>query len=221
MKKIYIYEADVIKKRQKLGDKIVNYVKLTRPEGLEEHWPEPGDIVNLYLPGNIIYMSHKVVKKYKDNIYIIDLEEFDDIKIDNKVDFLDDEGLKALLYLPRDINNEIEGLSKLSRSDVDLNKNLNLYFDFSYDLTCNEFFYKIIKTNVIKTIKDCIKDIDVWIDPWHHGFLKVYKNEPCIEEIIDKDYNSKDGIIKFKGIIEKEVKIFRLYFSTNIYKKKE
>lgn len=221
MKKIFIYEADAIKKRQKLGDKIVNYVKLTRPEGLEEHWPKAGDFINLYFPGNFIYMTHKVVKKYTDNIYIIELGPVVEIKYNIKVENLTDEGLESLLHLPKDINDEIKRLSKLTRMDVDLNKSLNLYFDFSEKIIDDEFFYKHIKTQTIKTIKDCIKNIDVWIDPYYYGTVEVYTNEPYIEEVIDKDYNSKNGIIKFKGIIENEVKNYRLYVRTNIYKKGE
>ena len=29
--------------------------------------------------------------------------------------------------------------------------------------------------------------------------ITVYKNEPYIEEIIDKDYNTDDGKLKIKG----------------------
>ena len=124
---------------------------------------------------------------------------------------------KLITYLK---NNEIKELSKLTRMDVDLNNCLALYFDFSGDLIGeSEFFYKYIKDQTIRSIKDYIKDVDVWVDPFHMPEITVFKNEPFIEEIIDKDYNSKDGIIKFKGIIEKEVKIFRLYIRTNIFKK--
>lgn len=49
--------------------------------------------------------------------------------------------------------------------------------------------------------------------------ITVYKNEPYIEEIIDNDYNTDDGKIKIKGIIEEEAKIYRILIKTNICKK--
>ena len=219
MKKIYIYEAEVLRKRVQLEDKFVNYVKLTRPEGLEEHWPMVGDIVNLYFHGDIFYMQHKVIGKQNDGIYIIELEPVDEIKPNVKVENLKDERLESLLNLPKDISDEIKGLSKLTRADIGLDKSLSLYFDFGGRINDDDDrFYEFIKTQVIRTIKDYIKDIDVWVDPYHCGTIEVYTNEPCIEEVIDKDYNTNDGIIRFKGIIEKEVKNYRLYVRTNIYK---
>lgn len=218
MKKIFIYEAEVLRKRVQFQDKVVNYVKLTRPEGLEEHWPEAGDIINLYFHDDIFYMKHKVIGKKNDGIYIVELRPVDEIKYDVKVENLKDEGLESLLNLPIDINNEIKGLSKLTMADIDLDKSLNLYFDISKNIIDDEHFYEFIKRQVIRTIKDYIKDIDVWVDPYHCGTGEVYKNEPFIEEVIDKDYNANDGIIRFKGIIEKEFKNYRLYIRTNIYK---
>ena len=50
MNKIYIYESDTILKDIVFKNTIVNHVGLTRPEGLEEHIPDVGDIVNLYPP---------------------------------------------------------------------------------------------------------------------------------------------------------------------------
>lgn len=217
MNKIYIYEAEVLRKRVQFQDKVVNYVKLTRPEGLEEHWPEAGDIINLYFHDDIFYMKHKVIGKKNDGIYIVELGPVDEIKYDVKVENLKDEGLESLLNLPRDINNEIKELSKLRMFDIDLDKSLNLYLDISKNII-DEHFYEFIKTQVIRAIKDKIKDIDVWVDPYHCGTIEVYTNEPCIEEVIDKDYNTNDGIIRFKGIIEREVKNYRLYVRTNIYK---
>ena len=219
MNKIYIYEAEVIKARQNFKNTIVNYVKLTRPEGLEEHWPNVGDIVNLYFPGNIIYMKHKVIGKQNDGIYIIALGEVDDPECNVKIDYLKDEILKSLLHLPEDINNEFKGVSKLTKEDIDLNKNLSLYFDISIDTNGENVFYKYVKTQVIKTIKDKIKNIDVWVDPDHCGDIEVYTNEPTIEEVIDKDYNANDGKFKFKGIIEKDIHLYRIIIRTNIYEK--
>ena len=40
-----------------------------------------------------------------------------------------------------------------------------------------------------------------------------------IEEIIDNDYNTDDGEIKIKGIIEEEAKIYKILIKTNICKK--
>lgn len=219
MNKIYIYEAETLRKRVTFKNTIVNYVKLTRPEGLEEHWPKTGDFINLYHPGDIFYMRYKIIGKKNDDIYIVDFISDNEIKINVKIENLKDEGLESLLNLPRDISNEIEGLSKLTNEDVDLNKNLTSYADISKNIVDNEFFYEIIKTYFIKAIKDKIKDIDVWVDMDHYGNIEVYTNEPTIEEVIDKDYNTNEGIIKFKGIIEREVHIYRIVIKTNIYKK--
>ena len=117
MKKIYIYEAEVIKKHVKLQDKVVNYVKLTRPEGLEEHWPDAGDIINLYFPGNVIYMKHKVIGKLKDGTYIIDLAPVE-LKYNVKIENLKDEGLEYLSLLPQDINDATKEYSMLSNKDL-------------------------------------------------------------------------------------------------------
>lgn len=220
MKKIFIYEIEeVVSKRQQLKDKVVNYVKLKRPTGLEEHWPEVGDIVNLYLPGKTVYIKHKIADKKKDGIYIIDLDPVYEYRKYNIKINLKDKGLESLLNLPEYINNEIKGLSKLTKMDADLNNSLGLYFDVSEDFIDNEHFYEFIKKQTIEAIKNKIKDIDVWVDPYHYGTVEVYKNEPLIEEVIDENYNTDEGIFEFKGIIEKEIYLYRIFIRTNIYKK--
>lgn len=220
MNKIYIYEAEVIKKNVQLQDKVVNYVKLTRPEGLEEHWPDAGDIINLYFPGNVIYMKHKVIGKQKDGTYIIDLTPVT-LKYNVKIEDLKDEGLEYLSLLPHDINDATKELSMLIKKDVDINKNLSLYFDFSGYLIDEKYCYEYIKQTAINNIKKYIKDADVYIDTDHMPEITVYKNEPYIEEIIDNDYNTDDGKLKIKGIIEEEAKIYKIIIKTNIYKKGE
>lgn len=220
MKKIYIYEAEVIKKNVKLQDKVVNYVKLTRPEGLEEHWPDAGDIINLYFPGNVIYMKHKVIGKRKDGTYIIDLTPVT-LKYNVKIENLKDEGLEYLSLLPQDINDATKELSRLTKKDVDINKNLSLYFDFSGYLIDKEYCYEYIKQTSVNNIKKYIKDTDVYVDTDSIPEITVYKNEPYIEEIIDNDYNADDGKINIKGIIEEEAKIYKIIIKTNIYKKGE
>ena len=222
MNKIYIYKAEVLKKREQLQDKVVNYVKLTRPEGLEEHWPKVGDIVNLYLHDNIIYMKHKVIGKQNDGIYIIETKPYgEEIKYDVKIENLKDEGLECLLHLPKDINDEVKGLSKLEKMDADLYKNLNVYLDINNKLFDYEHCVEVIKTDAIRAIKDAIKDNDFYVDTDNYSTIEIYTNEPLIEEVIDRDYDTNNGIIKIKGIIEKEFKIYRLIIRTNIYKKKE
>lgn len=216
--KIYIYEAEVIKKRVQLQDNVVNYVKLTRPEGLEEHWPDAGDIINLYFPGNVIYMKHKVIGKRKDDTYIIDLAPVE-LKYNVKIENLKDEGLEHLSTLPQYINDEYKELPKLSNKDIGTNKNLSLYFDFSNDFIYDEFCYEYIKLQCIININKYIKDTDVYVDTDRMPEMTVYKNEPCIEEIIDKNYNTYSK--KFRGIIEKEIKIYRIFIITNICKKVE
>ena len=146
MKKIYIYEVEVLRKRIPFQDKVVNYVKLARPEGLEEHWPNVGDIVNLYTHGDIFYTRHKVIEKRKDDLYIIESTPVSwpcDINI--KIDYLKEEGLEYLLKLPHDINDEIKGLSKLTRNDVNLDKSLNLYFEVNKRMSHIDGFYDVTK----------------------------------------------------------------------------
>lgn len=220
MNKIYIYEAEVIKKNVQLQDKVVNYVKLTRPEGLEEHWPDAGDIINLYFPGNVIYMKHKVIGKQKDGTYIIDLTPVE-LKYNVKIENLKDEGLEYLSLLPHDINDATKELSRLIKKDVDINKNLSLYFDFSGYLIDEKYCYEYIKQTAVNNIKKYIKDADVYVDTDRMPEITVYKNEPYIEEIIDKDYNTDDGKINIKGIIEEEAKIYKIIIKTNICKKGE
>lgn len=220
MKKIYIYEAEVIKKNVQLQDKVVNYVKLTRPEGLEEHWPDAGDIINLYFPGNVIYMKHKVIGKQKDGTYIIDLAPVE-LKYNVKIENLKDEGLEYLSLLPHDINDETKVFSTLAKKNVDINKSLSLYFDFSGYLIDEKYCYEYIKQTAVNNIKKYIKDTDVYIDTDRMPEITVYKNEPYIEEIIDNDYNTDDGKINIKGIIEEEAKIYKIIIKTNIYKKGE
>ena len=218
MKKIYIYEVEVLRKRIPFQDKVVNYVKLARPEGLEEHWPNVGDIVNLYTHGDIFYTRHKVIEKRKDDLYIIESTPVSwpcDINI--KIDYLKEEGLEYLLKLPHDINDEIKGLSKLTRNDVNLDKSLNLYFEVNKRMSHIDGFYDVTKNYIIREIKDKIKDTDVWVDPYNFSKIELYTNEPAIEEAVDR--MSVDGFMKFKGIIEKEIKIYRIYIRTNIYKK--
>ncbi len=218
MNKIYIYEGEVIKKRVQLQDKVVNYVKLTRPEGLDEHWPDDGDIINLYFHGNCVYMRHKIIGKITYDTYIIDLTPVE-LEYNVKIENLKDEGLEYLLLLPHDINDEYKKLSTLSKEYAELSKSLSVYFDVSGDLIDKEYCYEYIKQYSVNTIKKHIKDIDVYVDTDHMPELTVYKNEPCIEEIIYKDYNT-DGV-KIKGIIDKEIKIYRIVINTNIYKKGE
>lgn len=220
MKKIYIYEAEVIKKHVQLQDKVANYVKLTRPEGLEEHWPDAGDIINLYFPGNVIYMKHKVIGKLKDGTYIIDLAPVE-LKYNVKIENLKDEGLEYLSLLPQYINDATKEYSMLSNKDADLNKSLSLYFDFSGYLIDKEYCYEYIKQTSINNIKKYIKDTDVYVNTDRMPEITVYKNEPYIEEIIDNYYNTDDGKIKIKGIIEEEAKIYRILIKTNICKKGE
>lgn len=218
--KIYIYKAEVLKKHEKLQDKVVNYVKLTRPEGLEEHWPKAGDIVNLYLPNNVFYMKHKVIGKQNDDIYIIETKPHgEEIKYDVKIENLKYEGLECLLHLPKYINDEVKVLSKLTKMDADINKSLILYFDISKNLFYYENFDEVIKTDVIRAIKDVIKDNDFYIDTDNYSTIEVYTNEPLIEEVIDKYPDGER--LKFNGIIEKENKVYRLIIRTNIYKKNE
>lgn len=220
MNKIYIYEAEVIKKRVQLQDKVVNYVKLTRPEGLEEHWPDAGDIINLYFPGNVIYMKHKVIGKLKDDTYIIDLSPVE-LKYNVKIENLKDEGLEYLSLLPQDINDETKVFSTLAKKNVDINKSLSLYFSFSGYLIDEKYCYEYIKQTAVNNIKKYIKDTDVYVDTDRMPEITVYKNEPYIEEIIDIDYNTDDGKLKIKGIIEEEAKIYKIIIKTNIYKKAE
>lgn len=220
MNKIYIYEAEVIKKRVQLQDKVVNYVKLTRPEGLEEHWPDAGDIINLYFPGNVIYMKHKVIGKLKDDTYIIDLSPVE-LKYNVKIENLKDEGLEYLSLLPHDINDETKVFSTLAKKNVDINKSLSLYFSFSGYLIDEKYCYEYIKQTAVNNIKKYIKDTDVYVDTDRMPEITVYKNEPYIEEIIDIDYNTDDGKLKIKGIIEEEAKIYKIIIKTNIYKKAE
>lgn len=221
MNKIYIYKAEVLKKREQLQDKVVNYVKLNRPEGLEEHWPKDGDIVNLYLPNDVFYMKHKVIGKQNDDIYIIETKPYgEEIKYDVKIENLKDEGLECLLHLPQYINDEVKGLSKLTKIDADLNKSLMLYFDISKNLLFDyENFDEVIKTDVIRAIKNAIKYNDFYVDTDNYSTIEVYTNEPLIEEVIDKYPDGER--LKFKGIIEKENKVYRLIIRTNIYKKVE
>lgn len=220
MNKIYIYEAEVIKKRVQLQDKVVNYVKLTRTEGLEEHWPDAGDIINLYFPGNVIYMKHKVIGKLKDDTYIIDLSPVE-LKYNVKIENLKDEGLEYLSLLPQDINDETKVFSTLAKKNVDINKSLSLYFSFSGYLIDEKYCYEYIKQTAVNNIKKYIKDTDVYVDTDRMPEITVYKNEPYIEEIIDIDYNTDDGKLKIKGIIEEEAKIYKIIIKTNIYKKAE
>lgn len=220
MNKIYIYEAEVIKKRVQLQDKVVNYVKLTRQEGLEEHWPDAGDIINLYFPGNVIYMKHKVIGKLKDDTYIIDLSPVE-LKYNVKIENLKDEGLEYLSLLPQDINDETKVFSTLAKKNVDINKSLSLYFSFSGYLIDEKYCYEYIKQTAVNNIKKYIKDTDVYVDTDRMPEITVYKNEPYIEEIIDIDYNTDDGKLKIKGIIEEEAKIYKIIIKTNIYKKAE
>ena len=220
MNKIYIYEAEVIKKNVQLQDNVVNYVKLTRPEGLEEHWPDAGDIINLYFPGNVIYMKHKVIGKLKDDTYIIDLTPVE-LKYNVKIENLKDEGLEYLSLLPKDINDETKVFSTLAKKNVDINKSLSLYFSFSGYLIDEKYCYEYIKQTAVNNIKKYIKDTDVYVDTDRMPEITVYKNEPYIEEIIDKDYNTDDGKLKIKGIIEEEAKIYKIIIKTNIYNKGE
>lgn len=219
MNKIYIYKAEVLKKHEQLQDKVVNYVKLTRPEGLEEHWPKAGDIVNLYLPDDIFYIKHKIISKENNGIYIISLEPVDALKYNVKIENLKDEGLECLLHLPQYINDEVKGLSKLTKMDADINKSLMLYFDISKNLFYYDNFDEIIKTDVIRAIKNAIKYNDFYVDTDNYSTIEVYTNEPLIEEVIDKYPDGER--LKFKGIIEKENKVYRLIIRTNIYKKVE
>lgn len=219
MNKIYIYKAEVIKKHEQLQDKVVNYVKLTRPEGLEEHWPKAGDIVNLYLPDDIFYIKRKIISKENNGIYIISLEPVDVLKYNVKIENLKYEGLECLLHLPQYINDEVKGLSKLTKMDADINKSLILYFDISKNLFYYDNFDEVIKTDVIRAIKNVIKDNDFYIDTDNYSTIEVYTNEPLIEEVIDKYPDGER--LKFKGIIEKENKVYRLIIRTNIYKKVE
>lgn len=220
MNKIYIYEAEVIKKNVQLQDKVVNYVKLTRPEGLEEHWPDAGDIINLYFPGNCIYVKHKVIGRQKNGTYIIDLTPVE-LKYNVKIENLKDEGLEYLSLLPQDINDETKVFSTLSKKNVDINKSLSLYFSFSGYLIDEKYCYEYIKQTAVNNIKKYIKDTDVYVDTDRMPEITVYKNEPYIEEIIDNDYNTDDGKIKIKGIIEEEAKIYKIIIKTNIYNKGE
>lgn len=220
MNKIYIYKAEVLKKREQLQDKVVNYVKLTRPEGLEEHWPKAGDIVNLYLPNDVFYMKHKVIGKQNDDIYIIETKPYgEEIKYDVKIENLKDEGLESLLDLPQYINYEVKGLPKLTNIDADIYKNLNVYLDISKKLFDYEHYDEAIKTDAIRAIKNAIKDNDFYIDTDNYSTIEVYTNEPLIEEVIDRYPDGER--LKFKGIIEKENKVYRLIIRTNIYKKVE
>lgn len=220
MNKIYIYEAEVIKKNVQLQDKVVNYVKLTRPEGLEEHWPDAGDIINLYFHGNCIYVKHKVIGRQKNGTYIIDLTPVE-LKYNVKIENLKDEGLEYLSLLPQDINDETKVFSTLAKKNVDINKSLSLYFSFSGYLIDEKYCYEYIKQTAVNNIKKYIKDTDVYVDTDRMPEITVYKNEPYIEEIIDNDYNTDDGKLKIKGIIEEEAKIYKIIIKTNIYKKGE
>lgn len=220
MNKIYIYKAEVLKKHEQLQDKVVNYVKLTRPEGLEEHWPKAGDIVNLYLPDDIFYFKRKIMSEGNNGIYVISLEPVNVLKYNVKIENLKDEGLECLLHLPQYINDEVKGLSKLTKIDADLNKSLMLYFDISKNLLFDyENLDEVIKTDVIRAIKNAIKDNDFYVDTDNYGTIEVYTNEPLIEEVIDR-YTDGERL-KFKGIIEEETKVYRLIIRTNIYKKVE
>ena len=219
MNKIYIYKAEVIKKHEQLQDKVVNYVKLTRPEGLEEHWPKAGDIVNLYLPDDIFYFKRKIMSEGNNGIYVISLEHVDALKYNVKIENLKDEGLECLLHLPQYINDEVKGLSKLTKMDADINNSLMLYFDISKNLFDYENFYEVIKTDIIKAIKNAIKDNVFYIDTDNYSTIEVYTNEPLIEEVIDRYPDGER--LKFNGIIEEETKNYRLIIRTNIYNKKE
>ncbi len=110
MKKIYIYEAEVLENDIKKDDTEINLVKLTRPEGLEEHLPKTGDIISAYISGNVYTMQWKIVGERQDDIYEIKIQH--EIEYDHKYlidsDFFIVEGLKCLNNLSNDISKEIK-----------------------------------------------------------------------------------------------------------------
>ena len=219
MNKIYIYETDTILKDKVFKNTIVNHVRLTRPEGLEEHVPDVGDIVNLYPPRCTYHITRKIVGKLCDHIYVIDTEPVNGIKCDIKIENLKEEGLGSLFDLPKYVYGEIEDMLSLTNENVNLNEPLCLCFN---DITKGEFdniFKYIIKVQAIKIIKNQIKDNYVWVEPSQSWNFEIYTNEPTIQEVIDKEINPDDnGFYKFKGIIEKEVHLYRICIRTNIYK---
>ena len=219
MNKIYIYEAVTILKDKIFKNTIVDHVRLTRPEGLEEHIPNVGDIVNLYSPRCIYHITRKIVGKLGDYIYIVDSEPVNGINCNIKIENLKEEGIECLLDLPKYVNSEIEELLSLTNENVNLNEPLCLCFDNINKDGFEEVFKYIIKEQAIKSIKNQIKDNYVWVEPSHGWNIEVYTNEPTIQEVIDKEVNPDDiRYYKFKGIIEKEVHLYRICIRTNIYK---
>ena len=219
MNKIYIYESDTIQKNKVFKNTIVNHVRLTRPEGLEEHIPDVGDIVNLYPPSCIYYTTHKIIDKRDDNIYLIESEPFRDIKCNIKIENPREEVLDSLFDLPKYVYGEIEDMLSLTNENVNLNEPLCLQFNNIYKDGFELFFKYIIKPQIIKTIKDQIKDNYVWVEPSQSWDIEVYTNEPIIQEVVDKEVNPDDTrYYKFNGIIEKEVHLYKICIRTNIYR---
>ena len=221
MNKIYIYESDTILKDMVFKNTIVNHVRLTRPEGLEEHIPNVGDIVNLYPPRCTYHITRKIVGKLGDDIYVVDTKPVNGIKCDIKIENLKEEGLECLFDLPKYVYSEIEDSLSITKENVNLNDPLCLRFDnINKDgFIFEDFFKYIIKPQAIESIKNKIKDNYVWIEPSQSWDIEVYTNEPTIQEVIDKEVNPDDNrFYKFKGIIEKEVHLYRICIRTNIYK---
>ena len=221
MNKIYIYESDTILKDMVFKNTIVNHVRLTRPEGLEEHIPNVGDIVNLYPPRCTYHITRKIVGKLGDDIYVVDTKPVNGIKCDIKIENLKEEGLECLFDLPKYVYSEIEDSLSITKENVNLNDPLCLHFDnINKDgFIFEDFFKYIIKPQAIESIKNKIKDNYVWIEPSQSWDIEVYTNEPTIQEVIDKEVNPDDNrFYKFKGIIEKEVHLYRICIRTNIYK---
>lgn len=219
MNKIYIYESDTILKDIVFKNTIVNHVRLTRPEGLEEHIPDVGDIVNLYPPRCTYHITRKIVGKIGDDIYVVDTKPVNGIKCDIKIENLKEEGLECLFDLPKYVYNEIEDSLSLTNENVNLNNPLCLCFDNINGFIFEKIFKYIIKPQAIESIKNKNKDNYVWVEPSQSWDIEVYTNEPTIQEVIDKEINPDDNrFYKFKGIIEKEVHSYRICIRTNIYK---
>ena len=219
MNKIYIYESDTILKDIVFKNTIVNHVRLTRPEGLEEHIPDVDDIVNLYPPRCTYHITRKIVGKLSDDIYVVDTKPVNGIKCDIKIENLKEEGLECLFDLPKYVYSEIEDSLSLTNDNVNLNEPLCLHFDNINKDEFETYFKYIIKPQAIESIKNKIKDNYVWVEPSQSWYIEVYTNEPTIQEVIDKEVNPDDNrFYKFKGIIEKEVHSYRICIRTNIYK---
>ena len=132
---------------------------------------------------------------------------------------LKEEGIECLLDLPKYVNSEIKELLSLTNENVNLNEPLCLCFNNIHKDGFKEVFKYIIKEQAIKSVENQIEENYVWVEPSHGWNIEVYTNEPTIQEVIDKEVNPDDiRYYKFKGIIEKEVHLYRICIRTNIYK---